>query len=203
MIEQTTHIERVVLAFRGDADGAYKGGHVERFTVIRQDGVEIARQPGRATTIGEAAGFTWPEVAAEINAGLLIANEEQGAQITALTAEKASADAARDAALSQLETLRAKLADYEAPTDTNGVPSWVYKSQAYKALIVAGKMDYLTNALTAAAAQSIGGKLAKVDFETSARFKRDHPTVLMFISSGLFTSAEVDALFKLAATFPT
>lgn len=207
-ITETNHIERVVLAFRGDVDGSFKGAHLERFRVLKQDGVEIARTPGKATTISEAsaAGFTWPEVAAEINAGLIITSEAQAAQIAALTADKAAADeakataeAARDAALVEKQALAVKLQEYESPTDVNGVPSWVYASQAYKALIQAGSMAYVKGLL--AADTSIEGQMALADFEKSARFYRDNPTLNKFVSNGTFTSAQMDDLFRLAATF--
>jgi len=115
-LNETNHIERVVLAFRGDTDGAYKGGHVERFRVITSDGQEIVRQPGRATTIGEAAGagFTWPDVAAEINAGLVIAYDEAQAQIAALNAEKAALAQAHAEQLAALASEKAATAQASA-----------------------------------------------------------------------------------------
>lgn len=209
-IEKITKLEHVHLAFRGDMDGGYKGGHVQYFTVIKEDGVEISRQQGRATTISEAAaaGFTMPDVAAAINLGLIVANEAQAAQLATLSLEKADADqaktvaeSARDAALAQVQELQAQLDAYVSPVAVNGVPEWVYKSQAYKALTVTDNMDKLTAALATAATQSMAGKLAKIDFETSAKFYRNHPTVAMFVATGLFTDAQVDDLFKLAATF--
>lgn len=200
-IEETNHIERVVLAFRGDVDGSYKGAHVERFSVIKRDGVEIARQPGKATTITDAAaaGFTMPAVAAAINLGAILTSEAQAAQIVALTAEKAEALAANAPLAAQVADLTTRIAEYEAPTDVNGVPSWVYASQAYKALITSGSMAGLRAML--AADTSVEGQLALADFEKSARFYRDNATLNRFVTNGVFTSAQMDDLFRLAATF--
>lgn len=209
MATENTQLERVVLAFRGDGDGSFKGGHVEYFTrVLRDDGTEIARQPGRATTLSDAAaaGFTFPDVVAAINTGALLSVESQAAQIATLTADKQAADqgrtdaeAARDAALAQAQDLQAALSAYEAPVDVNGVPEWVYASQAYKALIQSGVMAYVRGVL--AADTSIEGQMAQADFEKSARFYRSNATLNRFITNGTFTAEAMDDLFKLAKTF--
>lgn len=209
MATEVTKLERVVLAFRGDDDGGFKGAHVEYFTrILRDDGTEITRQPGRATTLSDAAaaGFTFPDVVSAINAGALLDNEAKAAQIATLTAEKAAAVAAQAvaetasaAALAQVQELQAKLTAYESPADINGVPEWVYASQAYKALIQSGAMAGVKAML--AADTSVEGQMAQADFEKSARFYRTNPTLVGFIAKGAFTDAQMDGLFKLAASF--
>lgn len=208
-MQKQTHLERVVFAFHGDQDGRAKGAHVEYFTVIKDDdGTEIARKLEKPVTFSVAglSNEAHPAVLAGINVGLALTVDQQAAELQQLRADLGTAASAldqctaeRDAAQADAAALRAK---YESPVSTNGVPEWVYASQAYKALVVAGKLDTLRAALDVAAQQGQAGMLAKVDFEKSARFYRAHPTVAMFIASGLFTDAEVDALFKLAATFP-
>jgi hypothetical protein len=205
-ITETNHIERVVLAFRGDVDGSFKGAHLERFNIIKRDGVEIVRQPGRATTISEAAaaGFTWPEVAAEINTGLLLTCESQAAQIVTLTAEKAAAETARiaaetarDTALAEVEALTAQLAEYQTPVDANGVPKQVTMRQAQLALLAAGLLDDVEAAI--AAIPGDAGRAAQITWTKSSAVQRDNALIGQLAGALGLTSAEVDALFIQAA----
>ncbi len=177
-------------------------------------------------------GFPLAQALAALNAAAIADGESKAAQIVQMAADHqaqvqqlqdahaaavqqlqeahapviqalASAEQARDQATALVQELQARLTTYESPADVNGVPAWVYKSQAYKALTVAGKFDFFRGKLVEAAALSMPGKLALVDFDTSAKFYRKHPTVQMMIDTGLLTDAEADQLWKLAATFPT
>ncbi|MDB5975148.1 MAG: hypothetical protein JWR07_1908 [Nevskia sp.] len=197
------HVPDHFLVRWNENTGLLQGAQVGYIEKIVEDGVVISIKEGdpMAVALGLAAGFPLSSVLGEINTALLADADTKTAQIAQLTTDKVASDKAAADALAQVATLTAQLADYTSPKDVAGVPEWVYKSQAYKALITAGKMDSLVAALAAAASKDLAGKLAQVDFETSARFFRKHPTVQMFVDSGLFTDAEVDGLFKLAATF--
>lgn len=125
-MQKITNLEHVLIAFRGDSDGGYKGSHVQYFTrVLDDDGSEISRQPGRATTIGEAqaAGFTWPDVAAAVNAGLLLDNDAKAAQLAQLQADHAAALQAKAQAEAQRDALQAQLTALQQQT---GTPSAQY-----------------------------------------------------------------------------
>jgi hypothetical protein len=121
-LTQTNHLERVVFAFRGDGDGSFKGAHIERFLVVKQDGVEIARQPGKAMTVREALadGQEWPQVLAEINQGLLQTVDNQAAQIADLQSELARVRSAVEAQLADL----ADDTPEEAAAKTSGLTGW-------------------------------------------------------------------------------
>lgn len=210
MTTTTKHLEHVLLVFNGGGDGAFKGVQGQRFLRITDDsGKDIVRQLGEVQTIGEMAaeGFTFPEVLADIDAGLLLAHDQQAAQIEQLQAQALAANTAaaqaiaeREQAVADAATLRAK---YESPVLNSGVPEWVWRSQAMKALTYVGKKDQFNATLEAAATQGgMAEKLALVDWQDSARFFRNHPTVQAMIQHGLLTAAEADNLWKLAATFP-
>jgi hypothetical protein len=204
-ITKTQNLEEIVLAFRGDVDGAYKGGQAVYFTVIRDGDQEISRQRGKVTTISELAvsGFTWPEVAAAINMGSLVQCEQQAVTIAAHVATIAERDATiqtltaeRDAALAQVAELQAQLATINGQPDENGVPLSVPMAAARIALSRAGKLAAVSAALAAIPGQP--GEEAQSWWEYSSRVERNHPTVLA-MTPLIGTSADVDALFIAAA----
>lgn len=199
-IEETNYLERVVLAFRGDVDGSFKGAHVERFNILKRDGVEIVRQPGKATTIGEAAaaGFTWPEVVAEINAGLVLGNEQLTIERDQALAAKNAAEGSRDAALAEVEALQQLLAEYQTPVDENGVPKQVTMRQAQLALLGAGLLDLVEDAI--AAIPGDAGRAAQITWTKSSAVQRTNPLINQLAAGLGLTGQQIDALFIQAAT---
>lgn len=192
-ITETNHLERIVLAFRGGEDGSFKGAHAERFNVVKRDGVEIVRQPGRATTITDlaATGFTWPEVVADLNTGLILAHEAQTAQIATLTAERDTALQERDAAQAALSTVQAELdALKTAPAPNVQVVS---RLQARLALKGAGLLDAVEQAVAAASDD------VKMVWADAQEFRRDSPTLLALAGALGLIDEQVDALFVAAA----
>lgn len=222
-IVKTTNIERVVLAFRGDVDGAFKGAHVEYFDVIRDGDTEIARQPGKATTISEAAaaGFTWPDVAAGINAGALLTLDAQAAQIADLTTQaaaaqqsQADAETARDAALAQVQELQAQLLEYQTPVDENGVPKAVTMRQGQEEMLFTPTvnssltlLDWIDAAIDAIA-DPIAQRAALITWTKSSMIERANPLVLQLrpvvqqalgLADLTATDAAIDQMFINAA----
>ncbi len=200
-ITKSTHLEHVLLAFRGDVDGSFKGGQAGYFTVIKDGDTEISRQQGKATSLSDlaASGFTWPAVVSAINAGTLLTCEaqaatiaERDATIAANTTALQALTAERDAALARVAELEAQIAAAANPVDENGVPVRVPMAAGRIALSRAGKLAAVKAAL--AAMQGQAGEEAREWFEYSSHIERRHPTVLA-MTPLIGTSADVDALF--------
>ena len=190
-ITETNHIERIVIAFNGDTDGSFKGAAAERFSVLYRDGVEIFRKPGKGVTITEMAaeGFTWPAVTAEINTGMLLTLEAQAAQIDALTAGKATAEAARDAALAQVADLQAQLAALQPPSDVNGVPQIISKRQGRAQL----KSEGLLAPVEAYIASLPADDDTRMAYEDAATWVRTDADVIAMLQLLGKTTADADA----------
>lgn len=195
---------------RWDDAGVFKGAHISFIDRIMDGETVLSVKVGDAQPVSLAGeqGFPLADVLDAMHASVLADNDAKAAQITTLTVDKTAADqaktaaeSARDAAMAEKQALADQLLEYESPADVNGVPEWVYKSQAYKAMTVSGVFDTFRGALVAAAEQGVQGKLALIDFDTAARFYRNHPTVALMIQSGLLTAVQTDDLWKLAATF--
>lgn len=203
MTQEITCLERVVLAFRGDLDGSYKGAHVEYFTrVLRDDGSEVARQQGRSTTISEVAaqGFTWPDVAASINAGLLLSSETQAAQIAVLKGEKAAVDSDLLASNGQVsllraevESLKAQLVEYQTQADERGVPKEVTMRQAQLALLGAGLLDLVEEAIAKIPGDE--GRAARITWNKASTVVRNDPLIAQLQGVLKLTDLDVDNLF--------
>lgn len=198
-ITESNHLERVVLAFRGDTDGSFKGAHAERFSVVSRDGVALVRQPGKATTISElaATGFQWPDVVSGINTGMLLTHEAQLAQIAELTAERDAAIQERTEAQIALSAVQAQLDALKASLVPviDGVPQVVSRFQARAALHGAGLLQGIEQLMSAPDIDP----LMRLAWSDAQNFERQSPTLLALASALKLTAEQVDALFVQAA----
>lgn len=196
-ITETNHIERIVIAFNGDTDGSFKGAAAERFNVLYRDGVEIFRRQGKGVTITDmaASGFTWPEICAEINSGMLLTLEQQAAQIATLTADKTAAEQARDTALAQVVELQSKIAALQPPADINGIPQVINKRQGRAQLKAEGLLASVEGYI-ASLPPDDDTRMAYEDAATWVRSDANVVAMLMMLGKA---AADADAFFVAAA----
>jgi hypothetical protein len=197
-IVEDTYVHEFLARF--DRNG-FVAAHIGEAVALVKDGVLM---PGKTTLldarpVGPDDAATLAEIGAQINTLAVAANAALTAERDAAVAAKAQAESERDTAVADAAALRAK---YESPLSENGVPEWVWRSQAMKALIISGKKPIVDAAMAQLAQTGVQGQLAQVDYLESQRFYRDHQTTLMMIQGGLLTAQEADDLWKLAATFP-
>ena len=186
------------LARWDEKTGVFRGAHVQFYDLVLKDGSQIAGAPSKAYGVGNGLAFPLADIMDTVTADALALVDTQAAQIAALEAEKTAAEQAKDAALEQVASLQEQLAAFLPGTSSNGVPEWVYASQAYKALILAGLMPAVKAGL--AAMPGVEGELARADFEKSARFYRTNPTLAALGPALGMTDAQLDQLFITAAT---
>lgn len=193
------------LARWDEKTGVFKGAHIVFYDAVLKDGVQLTGAPSKAFGIGDGMAFPLADIVGTTTANALALVDTQAAQIAALNSDKTAAEQARDAALVQVAALtadkaalQAQLDSYLSPTSPNGVPEWVYASQAYKALILSGLMPAVQAGL--AVMPGVEGELARADFEKSARFYRANPTLAALGTALGLTTAQLDQLFITAAT---
>jgi hypothetical protein len=167
--------------------GAFTGAHIQWYDSVLKDGVKIAGSPSKAYGVGEALDFPLSDIVTMITSDALALSESQAIQLQDLAT-----------AASRITQLELELSEYRAGNNADGVPKWVYKSQAYKSLILAGKMPAVKALLDSL--PGIEGELARVDFETSARFYRDNPVLNQLATALQMTKADLDQIFITAAT---
>ena len=167
--------------------GAFMGAHIQWYDSVLKDGVKITGSPSKAYGVGEALDFPLSDIISMITSDAIALSESQAVQLQDLTT-----------ATSRIAQLELELSEYRAGNNADGVPKWVYKSQAYKSLILAGKMPAVKALLDSL--PGIEGELARVDFETSARFYRDNPVLNQLATALQMTNADLDQIFITAAT---
>lgn len=79
------------------------------------------------------------------------------------------------------------------------IPEVVSRRQARQALLMAGKLALVQPAIDSIAEET-QRKLAQIEWEDSAEFKRDWPLLIQLASAIGLTSTEIDDLFVLASS---
>ena len=89
------------------------------------------------------------------------------------------------------------IAAYVAPPVTTTIPTVVTMRQARLAMLDAGILTSVSDAL--AAMTGPAGEAARIEWEYAAELKRDHPLVASLSAALGLTSAQLDGLFTAAA----
>lgn len=117
-------------------------------------------------------------------------------QIAALTATKTEAEAARDKALTDVDALTQQLAAMTDTTDANGVPLSVTMVQAQLALLGAGLLDKVSEAIAAIPGDE--GRAARITWDKAVAVERGHPLIKAMQGALGMSDADIDALFVAA-----
>lgn len=171
-VTQTSYVERVLIVL--NPDGTLKGAHQERSSEIKDgDTVLSVRQEG-AEPINAAI------VASVLPSATYIS------QAASLTAQLETVTAERDAARAQIKAT-------PVPEVINGVPQVVSDLQARRALLGAGLLPAVENAVVAA-----GGDAA-IYWERSTSIRRDSQFIASIGPQLGLNAGQIDNLFIVAA----
>lgn len=191
------------LARWDEKTGAFKGAHIQFYDAVLRDGVLLTGSPSKAFGVGDGMAFPLADIMGAVTADALAMVDAQAVQITALTADKTAADAARDAAVAQAADLQAQIAALQPPVDVNGVPQSVPRRQAKTVMELtphATHGDLWQAALAAAnAIEDRAARIVTVNYLIESLYF-EHPKVSQ-LAMGLLgmTQDQVDALFVAAA----
>jgi hypothetical protein len=213
--------------FRWDDHGNRQGAHIayREAIVDSATGTEIASKFLDPQPVSLANGTDLADIAAAINVATLADCEAKAAQIDALNAAAAAAttahagevaalnqaaqaaanaheaalaatDSARDAALAQVADLQAQLAALQ-PSTVNGIPQEVTMRQAQLALLGAGLLQHVNDAI--AAIPGPAGDAARITWEKSSAVRRDNALIAQLAVALGLTGPQIDALFVTAS----
>lgn len=186
-------------------DGSFRGAHVVFRESIVQDGAEIGSSIGQALPVSMAgeAGFPIAEILDALRVSAITDSEAKAAEIAALVTARAEADAARDKAIEARDAaeatateLRAQLAAMMETTDANGVPLSVTMVQAQLALLGAGLLDKVSEAIAAIPGDE--GRAARITWDKAVTVERNHPLIKAMQGALGMSDADIDALFVAA-----
>lgn len=119
-------------------------------------------------------------------------------QVGQLTAQAESSASQKTMLEGQIESLKAQLLEYETPVDEKGVPKAVSMHHAQLALLNAGLLDMVEEAI--AAIPGDAGRAARITWSKATTVERNNPLVVQLSSALGLTSEQIDALFVFAAT---
>jgi len=178
--------------------GAFSGAHIQWIDVIERDGAQVSATPTKAFGVGEGAAFPLADILTQVQSDALAALDAAQAQVATLTADKTAADQALAAAQEQVAALTAQLAQYQTPVDENGVPTRVTMRQARLALLGAGLLSSVSEAINNMAEPAKSA--AQIEWEYSGEVHRNRPFVQQLGAALGLSSQQLDALFVQAAT---
>ena len=198
-ITKVTYPERVLIVL--EPDGTMRGAHVERITVISEDGNVLQTQqeppePVNATTLAgilPSQGTLISQVEALTNAAEQAAIDKAASDAEHAAAIAAS-NAARDAALARVAALEAQL----HPVDANGF-AVLTPVQFLKQLEISGFGEAVIMEALKVIPNEVERRLAYIDLVYRLEYRRDHPRVQEIATLLGLTSEQVDAMWRAAS----
>ena len=188
------------LLFRWDGrTGLFQGGQCTRFYAFEDElGNETAYE-GKPIPVGEAVAGSFPlaDVIGEANVNLLVAVESKDAEIKSLKDAAKPLQDALDDANKKIAVLTEQLAAFQPPSDKNGVPQIVTMMQAQLALLSAGLLDRVDEAIASIPGDQ--GRAAQIEWSKATNVHRDHALINAMQDALGLTSEQIDALFIAAA----
>jgi uncharacterized MnhB-related membrane protein len=176
---------------RWDESGNLQGAHLANLTTFTADDGSVRRWMEAPRPVALTDATLLASISSTLNTSALSA-------VTQAQADRDAAIAARDAAVSQLNTLQTQLAQQgQVIAEINGVPQSVERRFGMKALILSGLLSKVLAAI-AAIPDATQRALAQADFESSPTFDRNDPSVLNLCQMAAISSEEADDLFILA-----
>lgn len=172
--------------------GALQGAHIVYRQAFTNDaGAEEFSKFGDPASVALTDATLLSAISGDINAAALADNDAKAAQIATLTADKAAADTARDAALAERDTLAGQLAAMQPVI--NGVPQFIKKWQLWAGLRMDDPTLALYNAVLAYTETFTGMKLDL--WRDSTGIERTAPALDGFKAGFNKTDADLDAMF--------
>jgi hypothetical protein len=189
-LEKVTVLNEFFVRMTDDGT-AIQGVHVADMERILEDGAVISSKmlPPRAVSAHDAAALG--PVADAFNLASLATVGSQAEQIATLAADKAAAEAARDSALAEKQSLADQLAALQPVID--GVPQFVKKWQLWAGLRMDDPTLATYNAVKAYTASFTGA--LKDLWDDSTGVERTAPALDGFKSGFGKTDADLDDMF--------
>ncbi len=196
-------------------NGTLAGAHVRFLETLTEDGVVLSQKEGNAQPVSLAgeAGFPIEDILdglqvqaiterdaalaakATAEAALTAKQAEMDAALATAQADHAAELAAVQAALAAKDEEIARLtALIPAPVIVDGVPQTVTMRQARLALLSAGLLDLVTEAVAGA------GQAAQIEWEYASDVGRNATLIQSLAGVMGLTDEQLDGLFVLAAT---